>query len=397
MSRAPEPTHSDEGGAHTEEDSLALLIGVMAATAIGLAGSTAMPFLLGSLIEGLSLDAGAAGLLGSFELGAVSLVSLVIAPRVGRISRIRLALLGAAIAVVGHGASAAVEGYGWLCVARVVAGAGEGLALAAGNAAVASALNPDRLYARVAVLGGVAGAGLLLGLPWVIEPWGFRGAFAALALVCLGVAPFLRALPAAPGATLTTSGGTHRGLAVATLAALTLIALGEGAIWAFTERLGVRVGVSREALGPVLASASLLGLGGAALASWLGTRRGRTSPLAIGILGVAVSTFGLGHADQPASYVALLLIWSVSFFFTLPYLMGTAAALDSQGRWTAAAAGCMTVGVALGPGLAGSLVASRGFPALSWLVAGACLAGLLLVTPASLSLDRNSADRDDSA
>lgn len=386
--RSLEPALPEAGPAATPA-STGLLLAVVAASGIALGGSTAMPFLLGALMERLSLGAAGAGLLASFELSAVALVSLLVAPRVGRTSRLGLALTGAAIAACGHGASALAETYGPLAAARAVAGVGEGLALAAGSAAVAASPDPDRLYARVAVVAGSAGALLLLALPYVTRPFGFRGGFTLLAVVCLVLAPFLRALPTAPSIDPTSrSTPPNRRLAVATLVALVLLSLGEGSIWAFAERIGMRAGLSAEGVGSALAAATLLGLGGAGLASWLGTRSGRTGPVAAGVLGVAASTFALGYVTTAAAYVGLVLWWSASFFFTLPYLMGTAAALDREGRWIAAAAGLLTVGIALGPGIAGTLVARFGFPALSWLVAGSCAAGLALVLPVTFVLDR---------
>ena len=101
-----------------------------------------------------------------------------------------------------------------------------------------------------------------------------------------------------------------------------------------------------------------------------------------------MSTFALGYVTTPTAYVGLVLGWSGCFFFALPYLMGTAAALDREGRWTAAGAGVLIIGIALGPAIAGVLVARFGFPALSWLVAGSCAAGLALVLPVTLELDR---------
>ena len=110
----------------TAHDSVALLVAIVAATGIALSGSTAMPFLLGALMQELSLGAASAGLLASFELASVAAVSLLVAPRVGRMSRLGLALAGAGIAACGHAGSALVETYPWLAAARVLAGTGEG-------------------------------------------------------------------------------------------------------------------------------------------------------------------------------------------------------------------------------------------------------------------------------
>lgn len=382
---------SDAQQRDAPEGSRGSLVSIVAATGVGLGGSTAMPQLLGALIDGRGLEASAAGLLGSLELGMVAIASLLVAPRVGRTSRLGLALGGAALAALGHLASAAADSYALLAVARLVAGCGAGLALAAGNATVAAAADPDRLYARVSVLGGLAAAVLLLLLPYAIVPLGWRGGYLALGAVCLVLAPLLRGLPAAPvTSTVRAPDAPHRLLGLGTLAALLLFSLGEGSVWSFTERIGAHTGLPLVAIGRVLGLATVVGLAGAALAAWLGTRAGRSTPLLVGVLGFAVSTFALGYVHTPTAYVVLLLGWSLSFFFALPYLMGTAAALDRRGGWTAAAAGIMTVGIGLGPAVGGTLLAVGGFAGLSWLVGGSCLAGLALVIPVTLILDRHA-------
>ncbi len=372
-------------------DTAKLLFAVVGASAIGLAGTNALPLLLGALSEGLGLEPDAAGVVGSVELACVALASLSASTRVHRLSRRRLALVGGVLAVLGHLSSAFADQYAMLLAARALAGIGEGLALAAANAASAAAHDPERLFAKVAIVGGLGAAALLAVLPLASGGYGYRGGFGVLAGVCLASLPLLLWLPRPPGLGPLHFGTRERGhgaRAAPVLIAAMVLAAGEGALWAFTERIGAAIGLSGPAIGGLLAATTAAGLIGAGVATWLGTRAGRVRPLALGLLGLAASTLAVSYASDTGLYAGGLLVWGLSFFFVTPYLLGTAAALDPSGRYVAASSGMTSIGIALGPALGGLVVASASNAALGWLVCACALLALALVAPVALSLDR---------
>jgi predicted MFS family arabinose efflux permease len=297
------------------------------------------------------------------------------------------------VATVGHLSSGLVESYWLLVGARLVAGIGEGLVLAAAGAAAAGSTDPDRLFAQTWLWGGLAVAVLLAVLPYATVPWGYPGGFALVAAVSLVCIPLLtwmgprpaqeegRVIPPLP----------HLALGVSALAGVILFALGQGALWAFTERIGLAIGLSPEAVGIALGATQVAALSGAAFAWWLGTRRGRAGPMVIGVGASALSTWALVHTSSTVGYWVILLAWGIAYFFALPYLLGTAAALDRYGRWSAAAMGLSMAGVALGPGSAGFAIGLWGYPALGWLVLATGVAAIALMLPAALALGRTVA------
>ena len=354
-------------------------------------GSNALPLLVGAVIDGIGFDVRQAGLLGSVEIGAMALASLLLAPRVGSISRRGVALVSAASVAGAHLLSAFPEDFGSLVALRLVAGLGEGCIFATANAVIASSVDPDRLYARVTVVGALAAAGLFVALPHAIELWSQRGAFAALAGVALLCIPLLLLLPASPPAGTRSEilgGGILRGPALALLTATFVLSVGEGAIWTFVERIGVRVGLGIDAIGLVLAATTVAGVSGAALAAWLGTRFGRTLPLLLGMSAVGVASVVLGYASVPAAYVAAELLYNTAYLFVAPFLLGTAAAIDTQGRVAATTGGIVLLGAGLGPGIGGVLVAWGSFPPLAWFVVACCATAILVILPLTLALDR---------
>jgi predicted MFS family arabinose efflux permease len=341
-----------------------------------------MPLLLGSLVDGLGLDEADAGVLGSLELGGLAAASLILAPRVDRISRRDLAVRGAIAACAGHALSALTGSFWILALARFVAGLGEGATIAAANSAAASARDPDRLFAESAVLGGLLAAAALVALPYAIEPWGHPGGFGAIAGLSIVCLPPLLWLPALLGKGAPKRAPlTRKRLGFATLAAVFLFSVAQGAIWAFSERIGIAVGLSREEVGLALGVTTLAGLAGGVVAAVLGTRKGRAAPLALGLGANVVATWMVVIAGSVELYLAGLLAWGVAFYFALPFLLGAAAALDPLGRWTAAAAGVSAVGLALGPSGAGLMVSASGYPALGGFVIACGLAAALLILP----------------
>jgi predicted MFS family arabinose efflux permease len=362
---------------------------VVAAFSVAYAGENALPLLLGSLVDGFGLDEASAGVLGSLELGGLAVSSLLLAPRVDRMSRRQLAVWGAIAACAGHGLSALTDSFSMLAVARFAAGLGEGATIAAANSAAASARDPDRLFAEATVLGGLVAAAFLVSLPYAIEPWGHSGGFGGVVVLSLLCMPVLFWLPAIPGSAAKTRGlPGRRLLGFATLGSVFLFSAGQGALWAFSERIGIAVGLSREEAGLALGVTTLAGLVGGVIAAVVGTRGGRVLLLAVGLGANVVATWMVAIAGSSEFYLVGLLAWSIAFYFALPFVLGTAAALDPLGRWTAAAAGVSAVGVAIGPAAAGVLVSDAGYPALGGFVIACGLGAAVSILPVARAVDR---------
>jgi predicted MFS family arabinose efflux permease len=356
-----------------------------------LLGFNTLPLLVGAVIDGLGLDARQAGLLGSVEIGAMAAASLLLAPRVGAIPRRRVAIASAAVVIGAHVLSAIPADFALLLSLRLLAGLGEGCIYAIANAVIASSVDPDRLYARVTLVGALAVAALFVAIPYAIEPFAHRGAFGSLAAVALFCVPLLLWLPRSrAGVTRieNPNGVLLRGPSLAVLASAFVLSVGEGAIWAFVERIGGHVGLSIDEVGVVLAITTVAGVSGAGLAAWLGTRFGRTIPLSLGITAIGAASVVLGYAAIPAAYVGAELAYNTAYLFVTPFLLGTAAAVDARGRVAAATGGMVLVGGALGPAVGGAVVAWGSYPPLGWLVVVCCALAISLILPTTFALDR---------
>jgi len=364
---------------------------VVAAEGAGLVGFDTLPVVLGAIVDGLGIDEARAGRIASLELGSMALAALVLAPRVSGLSLRALALLAAGIAAAAHTISMLVDGFAALATLRAIAGLAEGALVASGNALIATSVDPDRLAARMQLVAGSAGALLLVILPNVVAVTGHRGAFGVMALIVLACTPLLLWMPRASAARIATVQLPARGRALPVLAAGLILTAGEGAMWAFLERIGVHVGVTPVSIGALLGAITMLGLLGAAAAAWLGTRLGRRLPIAAGICAQAASCWSIATADAPTAYVLGGIGYGLSFFFVQPYLLGTAAVVDPSGRVAAGYAGVVLVGGAIGPAVGGALVAAFSYEALGWQLLVASAAALAAIWPLATRLDRDRA------
>ncbi|MFZ3285438.1 MAG: MFS transporter [Telluria sp.] len=377
-----------------------LMAAFSSAYGIGLLAMLVLPFMISSTMNGLHIDEAQAGLLGTAEFLAVMLASLAVSPFIGRIPRRTIAVIGACLAIGGNVASVFQGSYEVLLFLRPVVGFGCGLALAAGNATVANADNPEKLAAQMSVLFVVLMVLAMEVFSRISDSWGFAGVYGALAVFMLCLAGFLFKLPQRANATLRATKEhphAHRGLFSAVsllmLVAMFAFALRDTMMWAFAERIGQAAGYSTEQLGSLFSIQAVLGIAGPMLASVIGGRNGLKRPAMLGIVMTGIVTFTiLQSSNAKLPYTIGVLFISGTYFYALSYLTAVAAELDVEGRVVAASGGFLVAGVAIGPAVSGFLIVHGGYDLASWVNSGiVVLTLLLLLVP--LGALKSQADR----
>ncbi|HIF92957.1 MAG TPA: MFS transporter [Myxococcales bacterium] len=369
---------------------------VTASWIISLFGYYAQAQLLGPIMGDFQQGEEAVGWLFSLENTVLAVSALLCAGPLARWSRARTALVAAAVAVAANFASAFVGSFEALAATRVVAGAAAGVAGAAGVAAAASMREPDRMFATVTLVWGLAGAAEPMAIPFVTVPFGSTGGFlltggvCALLLPCLvWLAPPRKTKEAKPS--LLTA--PNRAIAVIAMLALLVFEIGQGGIYTFIEQIGLRSQMNEYQIGATLTGTGLAGLLGAALAAILGTKFGRRGPIVVGLLLNIVAAMVLATSEDATTYIAMNWLWSAAYYFVVPYTMGAMAALDDLGRWVVSMDAIWTLGDGLGPGIAGSLVERGGYDHLAGLGLFTGLSCMVLM----LGVLRNLKFRDNNA
>jgi len=369
----------------TSKPLILMMVATTAAWTVSLMSYYAQAQLLGPIMEEYARGEGSVGWLFSLENAALALSTLAAAGPLARWSRKGTALLGGTVVAVANIVAAFAGSYETLLLTRVLVGIGAGLVGASGTAAAAASRDPQRVYAVVTVAWGLLGAAEPTLLAYVIEPFGTRGGFMLLAgLGVLLMPTFVWLLPPRESSEerATLLSAPNRGLALIMMFGLLVFETGQGGIYTFVAQIGENVGLDAYEVGNSMTGSGLAGLVGGVIAAALGERLGLKWPIVIGIALNAIAAAGIALGSDASMYVGLLVLWNAAYYFVIPYLMGAMAELDDRGRWVVASDGAWTLGDALGPGLAGTLVERSGYTTLamlSMLAAAVCIVAALIV------------------
>ncbi len=337
----------------------------------GFLSYVAMPYLIGSIADGMGLGVDQAGLIGSAELLIVALSAFAVSARVRILPRRKVALLGGVIAVTGHALSLLTNSIETLVVCRALAGVGAGMALAIGNACLAASHDPSKAYGQVMMLLATVTAGVIVSLGYITETWSYYGVFGTQAVVVALMLIPMSFLPERDE-TRPEDDVTHGKIPMLPAA---MIVLGivmwhfcDNSIWGFSERIATKIGMKPDVIGWLLGAGLFVGVLGGFIASSIGTRYGRIWPVCVGI-GIAVTCIAVITSTGVISvYTTSILSYIVCFMFISSYIYGLAGELDHHGRVMAAASGAGNLGVALAPFLSGKLIATAGYEAMGRVV-----------------------------
>lgn len=246
----------------------------------------------------------------------------------------------------------------------------------------ASTATPSRVYGLWVMGQLVVGAVGLALLPALFERFGLAACYLVLAGLMGLALPLSRAFPSGspPAEARASTGAVHSRLRVGLgiLAVLTFYISLSG-VWTFIGAIAEGAGISAGASGEVLAGATLMGIAGAACASFIGNRLPRDLMLLGGYLAMAAAILLLIGQPPLARFALAALLFKFTWTFVLPFILACLADLDRSGRLMNASNLVIGGGLAIGPALAGRLIeGSGGFLPLLPIAAGLAALSLLL-------------------
>lgn len=267
---------------------------------------------------------------------------------------------------------------------RFIAGLGAGSLVSLGFAAIGLTNNPDRNFGLLIMWVLVYGAIVLWLMPSAYALAGMTGVLWFFALFPLTVIPLIRFLPVSgenvaqvEADAVTLSGRMKTAALFAMLAYFTA----QGVVWAYLFLIGIAGGLSEQAVANGLTFSQLAGIAGAFLAAVIGNRFGRSLPLAIGIAGGALCLFFLVGQFEFIVFALAVGIYNFAWNLTHPFLLAAMASFDRRGRIVVYAVAMQMVGLAVGPGLAASVISEGQYLNVNWLGAGLFIASLVLILP----------------
>jgi MFS family permease len=158
-----------------------------------------------------------------------------------------------------------------------------------------------------------------------------------------------------------------------------------GGLWAFSAEYA-DAGTTPAHVALVTAWATAAGLVGAAAAFLIGSAWTRRRLLIAGYGGIVLGAGLLQFVRGPAGFAAGCGVFSLAWNFCVPYVFAAVADREPGGRLMPAASLAFAFGLALGPLLAGEVIALLGLGALF----PCALAGLALGTVLTLRMTRVS-------
>ena len=336
--------------------------GMLAGSLIAEIGGYTMPFVVGGIVKAYARPEGWIGFIIAGQIACASLVSIGLAPYLLRLDRRKLAFAGALLVLLGYAGSALSHSADFLVMSRLIGGIGEGILYASIAAVAAETEDADRTFALIWVAVVALAVILFVTLPLLPDWAGPRGIFVALGVVVLALIPMLKNIP--PRAGIVDAPTNHKTSSISTHAVTlglvaALLAILANGYYYFIEGIAQSIGVTEVQAGYAMAISAACALAGPALAHRLGTRFGRTPPLALGYLITGVGAYAVTHAGDQTILTIAMCVSGTAYVFTLPYLLGLAAA-SGGAPLAAVARGGQGIGSASAPAISGLILLNGG-------------------------------------
>lgn len=349
------------------------------AVLVALGGLTAAililaPAIVGGYITRLGFSPQQAGYLISADMAGMGLATLPALWWINRLNWRQVARAALLITVVGNLLTAGMDSFSAILVTRFFTALAAGTAMSVCLSSIGLTRDPDRVFGLWVVGQLCIGAAGLALFPTITAQWGFQSVFIMLAAALLVLSLFVRHLPTNGANGKAAASRSSEGVikyrllfAVCGILGVFCFYIGLSGIWAFLERIGVAYELKPEFIGYTLSLSSLAGVAGALTASALSCRWGRFLPVVAGFCIIALSLALLLDRLSSQGYLLAACMFKYAWTFILPYLLASVTAIDKTGRIILLANIMIGGGLAIGPAIAGGLIANGGHRPVIWL------------------------------
>lgn len=342
------------------------------------------PMFLGALAQTYGLSGQQLGVIGGLEMLGTCIASLSAFYWFPKFSSRRVAFWALLMAMAGNLLTAELVEFEHLLAARFFTGLfGAGVLYALTLGLIGQMGSPDRVIA-IAILLQVLSQAVGMGtVPMLMNTWELPGVTGAIALLFATGLLLLRVVPLQKVSV--TPAANHQAvkslLPLGLLISLILFSVGLGGLWAFMERIGTVAQFTQESIGGALAVAVLIGGAGALAAAFIGSRLGRTMPIAASLVLQLLACFLFATRSDWYSYVAAIAIFSFAWNLCLPFLMGAIATADASGRFMVLIPAAQAGGYAVGPLLVALFLMGDRYTVAAWISMSVFVLCAALVLP----------------
>lgn len=351
------------------------------------------PGFVQGLVEYLGFSDQAAGYVASAEMFGLAATTVLMTFMAHRLNWRTVVFWSVLVMFAANALCTMTSDLTMFVVLRFIAGLGAGALVSLSFAAIGLTRNPDRNFGLCIMWVLTYGAIVLWAMPMAYELAGMNGViwfFAAFPLIAL---PLVRHLPV--------NGETHGQveedainlsplLKAMALFAMLAYFMAQGVVWAYLFLIGTAGGLSDQAVANGLMISQFAGIAGALLAAVMAHRYGRSIPLGVGILGGALCLYFLVGEMAFVIYAGAVVIYNFLWNLTHPYLLAAMASFDRRGRVVVYAVAMQMVGLAIGPGLAASVISAGEYVNVNWLGGALFVLSFALILPPVMAQLRGS-------
>ena len=355
------------------------------------------PVLLTAFLHSGGLSPSQAASLGAAELAGMTLATLAATPMVARFDRRLLAGMGLLVMFTGHILSIRLAGYGPIVAARGIAGFGVGTLFSVAVASLAGCANPDRAFGFSMTTNQVATLILMSVLARIGTNGGPSPIVLTIAIASAGMGLAIPFVPAHAPA-VATRGRSADGAPVLLSAFLALggtlaFNIAIGAVWPMAGQIGLSHGLPASVVNAALAMAGVGAIAAGALVAAIGARFGRFWPLMVCMTSLAVAMVSLHGNLAAGAFRATVSAFMFFWMLSVPFFLGTLAALDPRGCLAALSGAMLPCGMALGQTFAATVIAGGAFSRVILVGIVAVLTALILMALALRIASAGSAQR----
>ena len=341
------------------------------------------PLILGALIDERSFTYQQVGwLAGIFMLGLAS-VNTIWGIAQPRLPRHIVARSGAALASLCFFLAIPVNNFSIFAIILAGAGIGCGLCFGLTITSLGEDAMPESKFGFMQALQTLTAALGLFILPWSAGlPVGIAGSSLLLCATLM-----LVALASAGALTSNTYGLESVGMKAlaptpawpfwVACAILLLNVAAEVSVWSFLERIALARDIDTQMAAQILAASFFAAGLGSLAGGFIGTKYGRTTPFLIAVGTSILAVFMFWQASGLVNYIIAVMFFAGAWNFGACYRMGLAIAADETGGRAPLIPAAQTIGAALGPAVAGSLIINNDFSGLYLMAIGLWIATVI--------------------
>ena len=350
------------GLAHSERsipDSTPALFSAILLGTVGVLSFIVQPGIVQGFVTELGRTESEAVNLAGIEMLGVAAAAIFLAFFSGRLSWRLIVAVGLILACAGNLLSAALVNSENFFVARFLAGLGHGTIISISFTLIGATSKPERNLAWYLVLLLTYGALMLWTLPAFFVAFSIDALFYAFAAICLISLPtaFL-VCNAHPQISEAGARARQLGKRLIFLALAGVLAynIAIGIAWGILALVGMAEGFSEQSVADALFLSQVVAIGGALASVFLAERISSHFAIALGIIGGALSIGLLISVPNYQFFLIAVCGFNGLWNFALPFILAKVCDFENRGRMMSYAIALQTIGVGIGPLIAGALI-----------------------------------------